>query len=313
MYEDINLNLQEAHQGIQRLQKINSMLEELNIQKNSLTEKVAQLKKKLDKEDIDVERLEGKGLAHIFHSVLGNLDEQLDTERQEALAAKLKYDQAVLELEQVNSDMSGLLSEKERYKDCESTYKQLYLRKKEQLLQSNSQTAEQILNLTEQVNLLKNNRKEINEAMNAGNEAERHLEKAADSLSSARGWGTWDLLGGGLITDLAKHSNIDNAKYEVEKSQAALSRFRMELADVRINSGISIETGGFAKFADFFFDGLIADWLMQSRINQSQESVYNVRNQVQQVLAKLSSMEYEEAGRVEQYEDEINELITQAQ
>lgn len=312
MYEDINLGLQEAHQGIQRQQKINSMLEELNNQKNSLTEKVAQLKKKLDKEDLDVERLEGKSLAHMFHTVLGNLDEHLDTERQEALAAKLKYDEAIRDLDQVNYDISRLSSEIGRYKECENTYKRLYRIKKEMLLQSNSKTAEQILNLTEQVNQLKGNRKEINEAIEAGKEAERHLEQASDSLSSAAGWGTWDLLGGGLVSDLAKHSHIDNAKYEVGEAQTALSRFRTELADVRIHSDINIETGGFAKFADFFFDGLISDWLMQSRINQSQESVYNVKNQVQRVLNKLSSMDAEEADKLVQLENKISELIRQA-
>lgn len=312
MYEDINLQLQEAQQGMLHLQKINSMLENLNNQNISLTEKAVQLKKKLDKEDIDVEQLEGKSLAHIFHTVLGNLDEHLDKERQEALAAKLKYEQAVRDLEQVNYDISNLSSEIEEYKDCESTYRRLYAIKKEMLLQSNSNTAEQILNLTEQINQIKSNRKEISEAIEAGKEAERHLENAANSLSSAEGWGTWDLLGGGLISDLAKHSNIDNAKYEVEETQTALSRFRTELADVKINSDIRIETDGFAKFADFFFDGLIADWFMQSKINASQDSVDNVRNQVQHVLDKLSRMEYEEAGKVEQLEYEINELITKA-
>ncbi|MDD3174719.1 MAG: hypothetical protein PHF63_13870 [Herbinix sp.] len=116
-----------------------------------------------------------------------------------------------------------------------------------------------------------------------------------------------------MISDLAKHSHIDDAKSEVEETQSALSRFRTELADVKITSSISIETDGFAKFADFFFDGLIADWCMQSRIQESQESVNKTKNQVQQVLSKLESMERAEATQVEQLEREMSQFITQAQ
>ncbi|NLL62799.1 MAG: hypothetical protein GX241_00935, partial [Ruminococcaceae bacterium] len=42
----------------------------------------------------------------------------------------------------------------------------------------------------------------------------------------------------------------------------------------------------FVKFADFFFDGLISDWIVQSRIHDSQESVNNVRRDVNNVLDK---------------------------
>jgi hypothetical protein len=122
----------------------------------------------------------------------------------------------------------------------------------------------------------------------------------------------WDMLGGGLISDLAKHSHIDNAKYEAEQAQKLLRRFRSELADIRISDDIHIETGGFAKFADFFFDGLIADWFMQSKIQNSHESVSQVRSQVRSVLNKLSSLESQESSRIRKAETEIKELITKA-
>lgn len=311
MYREINLQMEEEWQGFMRFQKINTRLKDLMKQKEELKEKVEELKAILDKEDIDVEKLEGKSLAHMFHSIFGNLDEHLDKERKEVLAAKLKYDQAVQDLENVNAQIDKLNSEKIDYSKCESTYRELYSRKKEMLLQSNTETTERILQLTEQLNQINNHRKEIMEAITAGAEAEIHLNNAANSLDSAEGWGTWDLLGGGFISDMAKHSHIDDAKIEVENVQVALSRFRTELADVRISSNINIETEGFAKFADFFFDGLIADWCMQSRINDSQESVNNVKDEVEQVLSKLKSMELEEATQVKQLENEMNELIIQ--
>lgn len=64
---------------------------------------------------------------------------------------------------------------------------------------------------------------------------------------------------------------------EVERAHQKLREFKSELADVTINYDINFETEGFAKFADFFFDSLIADWYMQSKINNSYQSVENVK------------------------------------
>lgn len=310
MYNELNQQLEEAQQGVQRLKKIKSMLEELERQKNLLTNKVSELKIILEKEDLDVEKLEGKSLTHIFHSILGNLDENIEKERQEALAAKLKYDQAVHDLDKVKEQITNLTSERFKYQSCESKYNDLYTRKKELLIQSGSETAEKILELSEQMNQIKNHRKEVKEAISAGNSVVSHLDSALKSLGSAEDWGTWDLLGGGLISDLAKHSHIDDAKSEVDKSQRALSTFQSELADVKISNTINIGTDGFSKFADFFFDGLIADWCMQSRIHDSVESVNKTKEQVQQVLAKLTSMDYAEASEIDKLEREMNDFIT---
>jgi len=312
MNDEINRNLEKAQQGILRLQKINAMLEELNNQQTFFTIKVPELKSILEKEEFDVDNLEGKSVSHMFHTILGNFDEHLEKERKEALTARLQYDQAVRNLETVNKQISNLNSEMLQYKLCESTYRELYDIKRDMLLESNSEIADKILLLSDQINITNNHIKEIKEAINAGNQVITHLDNATSSLDSAQGWGTWDMLGGGLISDLAKHSHIDDATCEVEESQRALLLFRTELADVRISNNIGIEISGFAKFADFFFDGLIADWNVQSKIHRSQSSVYDTKSQVQQVINKLKSMKNEEALQVEQLEQKMSDLITKS-
>lgn len=84
--------------------------------------------------------------------------------------------------------------------------------------------------------------RELEEAIGAGNAALQQASVVLDSLSSAAGWGTWDLLGGGLISDLAKYSHLDNAQQNIQQLQALLSRFRTELADVHMAPQLG-ETG----------------------------------------------------------------------
>lgn len=135
------------------------------------------------------------------------------------------------------------------------------------------------------------------------------LKCVLSSLESAEGWGTWDMLGGGLISDLAKHSHIDDAKVEAENIQRLLRQFKIELTDISISSDIVIETEGFAKFADFFFDGLIADWFMQSKINESQASVESVESQVLSIVGKLEHMKAQDNTDIARLVAEISELI----
>jgi hypothetical protein len=63
-------------------------------------------------------------------------------------------------------------------------------------------------------------------------------------------WGTWDVIGGGLISTAVKHSRIDRARASAHQVQQLLRRFQRELGDVGATSDITIDIGSFATFAD---------------------------------------------------------------
>ena len=70
--------------------------------------------------------------------------------------------------------------------------------------------------------------------------------------------------------------------------RAALERFSRELQDVKTQlPDIRIEIDSFARFADYFFDGLIVDWVVQSRINHSRKQVSKMKSLVRLVLQRL--------------------------
>lgn len=130
-------------------------------------------------------------------------------------------------------------------------------------------------------------RKEVEEAIQAGERALESLRTAKEKLQSARSWGIFDMLGGGLITDLIKHSRINEATACLEDAKYELQRFQRELSDVRTYAGLRIDIGGFLSFADFFFDGLIADYLVQTRINEAREEVDDAIRHVEAILRQL--------------------------
>ena len=133
--------------------------------------------------------------------------------------------------------------------------------------------------------------KEIREALNAGQDALDSLKRAEECLSSAGSWGVWDMLGGGFLSTMIKHSRMDDAERELTYAKQALRRLQKELMDVDTISDFHIEVGDFLKFADYFFDGLVADWLVQSKIRDAQRQVADAVQRVQVIINRLHAMQ----------------------
>ena len=128
---------------------------------------------------------------------------------------------------------------------------------------------------------------EIREAYTAGERALESLYAAQDYLRSAGNWGIFDMLGGGFISTIAKRSKMRDANACMEQAQYDLQQFQQELRDVTAIPGLYLEMDDFLGFADYFFDGFLADLLVQSRIREAQEKVDTAIEQVHLALAKL--------------------------
>lgn len=120
---------------------------------------------------------------------------------------------------------------------------------------------------------MENNKREMQEAITAGEKALDSLFGARERLKSARGFGMFDLLGGGFFTDLLKHNKMNEAVRCMEEAKENLKIFQRELSDLCLSVDLRMEVGGFLSFADFFFDGLVADYLVQSKIASAREQV----------------------------------------
>ena len=133
----------------------------------------------------------------------------------------------------------------------------------------------------------KDMRKEIAEAVTAADRALQSLEEAGMYLSKAAGWGVWDLLGGGMFGTFMKHSRMDDASRAMEAAKSHLRRLKRELLDVELPSEFKLEAGDFLAFADYFFDGIIADWMVQTRIKDAEAQVEEAKQRVTRIRSRL--------------------------
>ena len=129
--------------------------------------------------------------------------------------------------------------------------------------------------------------REILEAINAGNDALASMRQALKQLNSAGNWGIVDIFGGGFITDLIKHKKMNDARANMEKANADLNRFSRELRDVPAEY-LQIDNGGFLGFADFVFDGFLADMLMQNRISEAKTQLNRMIPRTEETVRRLN-------------------------
>ena len=281
--------LQELLAQCARKRKLEASAAELLRQRDTYAARAEELKEAMREEQADVDRLEGRSLAAFFYNVVGKMDEKLTRERQEAYAARVRYDAAARELAGSEEDLARCQAELGTLDGCEERYAALLREKTQAVKAAGGAAAEQILRMEEREAYLESQERELGEASAAGQSALATADGILESLSSAEGWGTWDLIGGGLIADLAKHSKLDEAQAAVEYLQSQLRAFRTELADVTISADFQVNIDGFLRFADYFFDNIFTDWAVLDRIRRSQSQMEQAERSVQTILYRLDS------------------------
>ena len=304
--------LQKLQEQIARKRQLEAKVSELRAQRSEISARVSELNAIRLEEQADVEKLEGRSLAAFFYHVIGKMDEQLTKEREEAYAARVKYDAAACELSAVEEDLARYEGELAGLYNCERQYNAVLQEKAEAVKASGGTAAEEILKMEERLAFLNSQSRELQEAVSAGNSALSTANQVLSSLDSAQGWGTWDLLGGGLISDLAKHSHLDDAQYTIEQMQSQLRCFKTELADVNISADMQVNVDGFLRFADYFFDGLFADWAVMDKIEQAQEQVESTKSQIEGALSRLVSMQRAVEQEQVQLQGRLDNLVRDA-
>jgi len=267
--------------------RLEAMMTELRSQEAVLAKKTAELEKTKLLEQKDVDRLNGRSLAAFFYNVTGKRDEMLDKERREAYAAQVKYEAARRELEAVREDIRETELDLLDLKDCEANYAQKLELKRQAIEAAGTPQGENLLELGQRLRYLEGQAKELEEAIGAGTEALRTVSEVLNNLNSAKDWCHLDVLGGGLLTDIAKHEKLDEAQHNVEQLQVQLQRFNKELSDVSIRTDLQVSIDRILKFADFFLDSLLADLAIREKINAAYTQADQTREQILGVLRHL--------------------------
>lgn len=244
--------------------------------------RLVQAEEQLRKENRDVEKLKSASLTNLLAWIKKDKEERLVKEENEAM-------RAILYVRQLEEERQSLQKEYERYssfiKEEDRTRKEL---EKAQLASLPAGVEKENLlgmrgKLEEEACL----QKELAEAIDAGYTVLAKLSAAERELSSAQGWGMYDIIGGGMVSSMIKHSHIDQAQGKLADFQRDLERFQKEVKDVRTMEPIELKLSAGISFMDIAFDNFITDFMVQSKIDTTLESVQMVIERIQAIQDEL--------------------------
>ena len=296
---------------ISKLYKLRSQSQEANSRLKSKEERSVQLKQVLEKEYHDVEQLDKLNLTALFYSILGNKDKKQEKERQEYLKAKLQYEEAIKEIKLIKRTVEQLRIQINLLKNSEEKYQLLLREKEEFLLSLEDESSKNLQDVIDDINAAALHIQEIEEVLQEAEPALHYLNETFNQLQSAESWGTFDMIGGGLLVTSIKHGKIDEARLGISKAQFYLDNLSRELRDVVLPTQLneSIDIGDFDSFGDYIFDGLIFDFIVQEKISKSKSHVQRVYLQVSRIETILKNQLQSLVNNIQEKEQEKLQVL----
>ncbi|MGZ9586361.1 hypothetical protein [Paenibacillus marinisediminis] len=304
---------QQALLDREMMNRWDTQLTKLSQEKETAKAECYRLEEWWRQEQHDVDRLKSRSLANMFFTLTGQKDSRLSKEAEEALRAKERYEQSLAALKEIEAEIGQLLVKRNAAGQWQSRLQQANDRKVQLIRDLSSEAAAELDELsTARAGLLRE-RKELDEAIHAGKRAIAALSRAEDKFESAGDWSTLDLLGGGMISTHMKHERFDDAQAEVQTANSCIRTFQRELKDVStlMQATDLVDISGGLKMADYFFDGLIADWLVKGKIDDSLSAVRNGKSRVSSVVSKLETAGRDVNQRMNELDQRYNEILRQ--
>ena len=301
--------LKELHR--QKLQKkhLKAMEIELERQRDEVAKKASELGKIKKKEQLDVDKLEGKTIKALFFTLSGTKEEKLSQERQEAYVAAMKYDAAQRDLQGIIYDLEICKEDLEKLEGIEKEYEHLLEQKKNSLKQEASHRAHEVIILEKQMEDLSHEIVELEEALDVGYRAFDLVDKIVGELEEAYNLADIDTYMHSMFMDIQKHEHIHKAEDWIQELRNELRHFKTELADIKIEGDIQIEMDEFSEFADWFFDNIFMDWDIKEKIANSMTRADDTRSQITATINLLKDMRDDRMKRRIELEEQLEEVV----
>lgn len=240
-----------------------------------------QAQDRFKKESADVENLEKQSLSTFIQNILGTYEEKLNKEKQELIEAKVTLDTAAnLHLDAIEE--LSILEE-----DIKSIRRRMNVLQ-EELSEVDPVFKERFSKKEREKAILKQEAKELAEAIRAGEEVLANIDSILNQLDSANTMATVDLFTDSFFIDLMKYNKIDKAEQELENLERALDRYQNELKDVDLQTAIAYEElNQMSRAFDIFFDNIFSDWNTRNTIQRNVEMLEDMLHEVEDVQQLL--------------------------
>ena len=309
MLTEVNEQLAELRLMVRHEANWTKRLERLVKEIDPYRQDIRSLRRQLE-DEADLPAETNRSLGRMLVGLLSRLGRDgMGKRESEALQTKLRLEEAEDTLNDLERERSELIAKLADLDQADRRYQELLGHKRQLIMTHYPELASQLEQLTDEENTLLADCKELEDALRVGQGVVYDLERASNALYAAENYGTWDVWGGGVVAGSLKYEQIDTARTAIHAAQDGLRRFAEEVDDVNQDIQARIEIGGSLTFADFFFDGLIVDWVVQGRIQASQHEVRKKLYKLQSIVNDLLREAGWAQGRLQTVQGKITALL----
>ncbi len=257
----------------------------------SLRETLVQRRADHERELADVERLQGLGLRSLAASLRGSRREEVEREAGEesqaralAVAALARLQETEDRAEQVDRRLARLGDTAERREATAQAYA-------EELRTSTHPVAPHVDAVLTDLAAARGHLGHLDSVRAAGARACALLDSARSRLSRADAWSAYDTFaGGGLLSSVVKHDHVDGAGDLIAQAQHAVVELAGALRDVgevtTLRADLGLGPG--TRTMDIWFDNIVTDWTVRSRIKDQLAGVERAAAAVREAMASTA-------------------------
>ncbi len=286
--QDLYQNLTETLQKIRRSEERFKVLID---NKASLEAKVREKKVALDKENYDVEKLEGLSIEGFVHLLKGTLIDKLDKEEKEAMIAKNQYEFACQELDVC---LREIVICKDRIKDkyvIERKYFDFIKRQEAKMLHMDSEETSKVKDLMDGLYYNSEVIREIQEAIEAGLALSKAFECILNGFSDAEDLGIIDVLESGLLVSDCSHETVKNTNEQLVLIQQHIRRYHIEILDVLGVCDVDVDNSRLLMFSDCFLERVMSGEILSDKLSSAIELIDEMLRLIDDTLVILRKKE----------------------
>lgn len=307
------------------MDKINKQIQELldqQSQNDYIGDRVNELEDKLEKLAIkegayllrsekeleDVKRLEKLGLKSLFNKVIGNLNEQIEKERQEYLLAVMKHKSIQEEIELLEYEKELLIK---RYKKPGQLNEDLnkLVKKKEFMLKSHdTKFSKELFKKESELGRYKLLEQKANRVKQKAEEAQKILNQILRELNDVM---DWPPSGKATLSSYAKKKYIDKARTKSVQAKVRLEEFIEISIKLYKEEPIKYDLSSFESFLDRFYNNLITDYVVKSQLERTISDVESTLNDLSRALNVIDEDIEKQNQLIVQGQNALKEFILQ--
>ncbi|MEK4171298.1 hypothetical protein MHI22_06955 [Lysinibacillus sp. FSL L8-0312] len=313
-WKQLQTEQEKIHAQLRKASRLNEQSELLHKQIHYTQQEIDKHTTALNQIRLKLDKLDGFSFMNMIRTWTGQQDELRAEKIDKAAVLELKISEAKKMQADLTEDSVQVTNKLAQFDEMalQQELQQIYAKKKKYLQLHDVAQAKKLEHLAHEEMVTKQLITEIQEAEEAGEVALTKLGQAAASLHSASGYSSWDtFFGGGLIATHLKHDALDQSENYLHRAQIALQRFHNELLDVHEMStkSLHVETDGFVKFADYFFDDIFSAWSVHSKISTAREQVSRVQDDVHNTIWRLQDKQNKANNYLQAIEKEKEAIV----